>query len=134
MFYKEDALITLPVKQSSFEKIKEDVFGITGNTEESRRILLACDEALTNIISYSGATSLSYSCEKVNDRLRIVFIDNGIAFDPTAAQTEERDFELLDSGGVGIMLMRESAESMHYERKNDRNILILYFSLTARAF
>lgn len=117
----------IPVSLSSFEEIKKAVFATAGDTPETRQALLACDEALANIVSYSGAEYLAFSCIKENDSLCITFRDDGMPFDPTAAEPEDREFDLLDSGGMGISLMRQAASSMAYERKDGRNVLTLHF-------
>ena len=114
---------------SSFDEIKKAVFTAAGDTPEIRRALLACDETLTNIINYSGAENLFFSCEKEGGKLSVFFSDDGIPFDPTAAPAEEKDFEFLDNGGMGLNLIRKSVSSMRYERKNNRNNFMLYFPL-----
>ena len=119
----------LPVALSSFDEIKKAVIAVSGNTPEVRRALLACDEALTNIVTYSGATDLSFTCEKRGDSLLVSFLDNGIPFDPTNAPVLEKEFDLLDSGGMGLNLIRQSVSSMHYERKDNRNDFLLIFPL-----
>ena len=119
---------TIPVALSSFETIRQAVFALAGDTQETRMALLACDEALTNIVSYSGATELAFSCEKRNGGLCISFFDNGIPFDPTAVG-DEKEFEELDSGGMGLKLIRQNASGMRYERRRNRNELILNFNL-----
>ena len=120
---------SLAVALSSFDVIKKTVFTAAGDTPEVRRALLACDEALTNIVSYSGAKALTFACEKQDGLLHITFSDDGIPFNPTAAQSEEKDFDLLDSGGIGLNLIRQTASSMHYERKHGQNVFSLFFSL-----
>lgn len=129
MFYKGMAFRNLSLEPSSFEEIKKDVFETVGDTDETKRALLACDEALANIIRYSQATELKYLCSVQNGLLRIIFADDGIPFDPTENEIEEKDFDLLENGGMGLNLMRQSAKSMHYERKNGFNILTLNFSV-----
>ena len=119
---------TIPVALSSFEKIKQAVFALAGDTREARMALLACDEALTNIVNYSGATELAFSCEKQGGSLCVSFFDNGIPFDPTAVG-DEKEFEELDSGGMGLRLIRQNASGMRYERRRNRNELILNFNL-----
>ena len=114
---------------SSFDEVKKAVFAEIGETAEARKILLACDETLTNIVSYSGASELTYCCTKEGDTLRIGFRDNGTAFDPTAPRAMETDFDMLDMGGMGIGIVRETASSMEYARRDDRNVLFLCFRL-----
>ena len=120
---------SLPVKLSSFDEIKEMVFTAAGDTPESRLALVACDEVLSNIVRYSGASNLTFSCGKQNGLLCVSFTDDGIPFDPAAEETKVKDFDLLDSGGMGLSLIRQSAASLQYERKNEQNILTLFFSL-----
>ena len=124
----ESDRVSIPVALSSFEIIRQAVITLAGDTQEARMALLACDEALTNIVSYSGATKLSYSCEKRDNMLYVSFFDNGIPFDPTAVG-EEKEFEELDSGGMGLKLIRQTAAGMRYERRRNRNELILNFNL-----
>ena len=62
--------------------------------------------------------------------LSVSFSDNGIPFDPTAAIPVEKEFERLDGGGMGLNLIRQCTSSMHYERRENRNILTLNFSLS----
>ena len=119
----------IPLELSSFDELKKTVFAETGETARARRILLVCDELLTNIVNYSGASDLAYCCEKQGETLRIGFSDNGKPFDPTAQRTEEKEFDMLDSGGMGLEIVRAGADAMEYERKDGRNVLLLRFSL-----
>lgn len=100
-------------------------------TPETRKALLACDEALSNIVRYSGATELSFQCIRQENSLCVTFQDNGIAFDPTAVQPEDKEFELLDSGGMGLNLIRQTVSSARYERQNGMNRFSLVFPCPA---
>lgn len=120
---------SLPVELSAFDTVRRAVLAAVGDSHETRQALLACDEALANIVSYSGAATLAYSCKTDGDRLCVAFSDNGVPFDQTAAVLEDREFERLDGGGMGLHLIRRCASSMRYERKEDRNILTLFFPL-----
>ena len=100
-----------------------------GDTPETRQALLACDEMLANIVNYSKAENLSFACKRLEGQLCIQFSDDGIAFDPTAYYAEEKAFESLDSGGMGLGMIAQIASAIHYERKNGRNVNTLFFSL-----
>lgn len=119
--------ILLPVKLSSFDQIKEAVFEKAGNTVQSRRALLACDEVLTNIVSYSGATRLSFSCHLNGDMLCIAFSDDGTPFDPVTAPSAHKEFEQMDTGGMGLDIVRQSGAKMEYSFQNGCNTLYLQF-------
>lgn len=129
LVYRGRSMQELPIDASAFDRIKEDVIALAGDEPETRRALMACEEALINIVSYSGATELSYSCEMRDGRLCVSYSDNGIPFDQTAAKAEEKEFDSLDTGGMGLNLIRQTAESLNYERRNERNLLTLNFTL-----
>ena len=120
--------LPIPVANSSFEEVRKTVFAYTGDTPAARQILLACDEALANIVNYSNADSLEFACRKEGEDLIVVFSDNGIPFDPTAEDPLEKDFDFLDSGGMGLSMIRQIVSSFSYERKDGRNELTLRFS------
>ena len=120
---------SVPIELSAFDTVKEAVFAAAGDSHETRQALLACDEALSNLVYYSGASSLDFACRTDGDRLSVSFSDNGVPFDPTAAISENKEFEQLDNGGMGLNLIRRCVSSMRYERKEDRNILTLFFPL-----
>ena len=127
--FRKEAGHTLPVALSSFDKIRKAVFEVAGNTPETRKALLACDETLANIVLYSGAQTLIFSCKMSDKELSITFTDDGIPFDPVASQAGETDFDLLDNGGMGLSIIRQSASSVRYKRKKDRNKLTMHFQL-----
>ena len=124
-----DRALTLPVALDSFDEIRLTVLRIAGDTPETRQALLACDEMLANIVNYSKAENLSFACKRLEGQLCIQFSDDGIAFDPTAYYAEEKAFESLDSGGMGLGMIAQIASAIHYERKNGRNVNTLFFSL-----
>jgi serine phosphatase RsbU (regulator of sigma subunit) len=119
----------IPVELSSFGEMKKAVFAALGETAEARKVLLVCDEMLANIVNYSDATDLAFCCEKDGNMLRIGFSDNGRPFDPTSPPDEEKEFDLLDGGGMGLGIVLATADSVKYERKGDRNVSIFCFGL-----
>lgn len=112
---------------SEFEWIKQTLLSLLGNTEEARNIILACEEVFTNIVRYSEADSVAFSCAKTEDLLTVVYADNGIPFDPTVSPIPEKEFEDLDTGGMGLMLERLYSKEMKYERRNGKNVLTILF-------
>lgn len=130
MPHSGEELLPIPVLLSSFEEIKKRVFETAGDTAVTRRALVACDEVLSNVVRYSGATELEFGCRKAGDTLCITFADNGAAFDPTSAMSEEKEFEMLDGGGMGLNLIRQYASSLQYERTDKMNCLTMYFQMS----
>ena len=92
---------------------------------------LALEEAVSNVIMYAyppGADGL-VDVEAIirKGMLEFIITDNGIAFDPTAAP--EADISLSAEerpiGGLGIFLVRNIMDTVHYQRKDGKNILTM---------
>ena len=98
-------------------------------------INLALEEAVSNVMLYAypgrkdGKVFVEYMRCLTKDGERMVFTisDSGIPFDPTA--TPEVDITLSAEeraiGGLGIHLVKQLMDDIHYERKDDKNILML---------
>ena len=94
-------------------------------------LTLAIEEAVVNVMSYAypEGTEGTVGIEVVADDACANFIisDSGKPFDPTTK--EEVDITLSAEersiGGLGIHLVRQIMDSLHYERKDGKNILTL---------
>ena len=92
---------------------------------------LALEEALTNIISYGYDDEDKHTIEidfkKTDGKLFISIIDDGHAYDPTLI--EEPDITLSAEerpiGGLGIFLIKKVMDKIEYQRKENRNYLML---------
>ena len=118
----------LPVALSAFDTVKARVFALLGESAAARSVLLACDEILTNIVSYSGADRLRFRCLREDGGLRADFADNGTAFDPSQTPSEPESFESMSEGGMGLGLVHQLVSSMEYRRSGEENLLSLHFS------
>ena len=92
-------------------------------------INLALEEAVTNVMLYAypgESGQVLVECEK-SQKLIFTITDSGIPFDPT--QKEDPDLtqsaEDRPIGGLGIYLVRQIMDDIHYERKDGKNILTL---------
>ncbi|MBO4915556.1 MAG: SpoIIE family protein phosphatase [Oscillospiraceae bacterium] len=122
------AEIELPAEFGSLDIIKPIVLREGGGN--GKKILLACDEALSNIVRYSGATQLFFSCETGNGYMRVTFRDNGTPFDPFAEESGDfRDFDGLDAGGMGIAFIRELSSEASWRFEDGFNVLSLKFDI-----
>lgn len=95
-------------------------------------IQLATDEAASNIIehAYENVTDgvLDVSCGLEDGQIRIILIDYGEPFDPSAIPMPDLKADLSDRkiGGLGIFLMRKLMDEVHYETKDDKsNVLTM---------
>ena len=98
----------------------------------ANKINIVFDEIYANIVNYSKATlsTISYSIE--NGKLRISFIDNGIAYNPLEAKEPDTTLSAdeREIGGLGIFMVKKMTESMNYEYTDDKNILTLVIALS----
>jgi serine/threonine-protein kinase RsbW len=94
-------------------------------------VRLIVEELASNAIEYGGEgvdvgqLELSVDIGMDGDLLTLRFRDQGAPFDPLSAQTPDLEADILDRpiGGLGLYLIRQIAESMHYERIDDCNLL-----------
>ena len=114
----------------AFDEMKDDIIDIVGRIPVLNSILLACEEIFVNIVSYSGSEDVRVQCTVHGDRLIVRFEDGGKAFDPINTELPEKKFDDLDTGGMGIRLVKHITLSAEYKRVNDRNILKLVFDIS----
>ena len=98
--------------------------------EKHMSVRLSCDEMLTNIVMYSGATSVEVQVIGQEDEKLIRLIDDGIPYDPVTAEPIERDFDDLDQGGMGIAFIKQTCSELSYERDGDKNVLTMVVALS----
>jgi serine phosphatase RsbU (regulator of sigma subunit)/anti-sigma regulatory factor (Ser/Thr protein kinase) len=122
-----DGTINLLPIQKEFDKIKNVILEKVKDTDLAKRIALCCEEIFTNIVNYSGADKASFKLTVAEGITEAVLKDNGVAFDPLDREKKDLEFDELDSGGMGIILVRENCREMLYERKDDLNILTMRF-------
>lgn len=97
------------------------------------RLKLCLNEAVENVIRYGGDGTGTHEIELRLDcrdgcaefQLR----DSGRPFDPLKARPRHAydDLATAEIGGFGLVLMKEAASEIAYERKAGRNILTARF-------
>ena len=96
-----------------------------------RQINLVLDELLSNVISYAfeddEEREIDVRIELSSGRLAVTIADDGIPFNPfsgappdTSLSLEEREL-----GGLGIHVVRKVMDEVSYNRRTDRNVVIL---------
>jgi serine/threonine-protein kinase RsbW len=95
-------------------------------------IQLATDEAASNMIEHSYENIpdgvIDLSCGMDDEQIRIVMVDYGEPFDPSAIPMPDLKADLSDRkiGGLGIFLMRKLMDEVYYEAKTDKsNVLTM---------
>jgi anti-sigma regulatory factor (Ser/Thr protein kinase) len=99
--------------------------------EEVRRGLsVVLDELLTNTISYGLAndgSEVSVDGELHADELTLTVSDSGRPFDPLGEAVPDTTSAVEDRpvGGLGIHLIRHLVDDVRYERRSNRNVVVV---------
>lgn len=105
------------------------------------KILICADELVSNIIKFAyldkGSVDLvNLSAAKHNiemnielgcDKISLTFIDSGTPFDITKSKklSTHTALDEMPIGGLGIHMVLKIMDEVSYERKNNRNIVVL---------
>jgi sigma-B regulation protein RsbU (phosphoserine phosphatase) len=101
------------------------------------RLDLCLNEVIANCVTHGGPQvreaplSLQLSLASSHDQslLTLSVADNGRPFDPTSAPPKVRATRLVDAtpGGLGLVMMRDSASRLVYRRSGGRNHIDMLF-------
>jgi len=99
---------------------------------EIKRLEIAIEEGLVNIISYAyqgerGTIEIAFHYEE-RKYVEFTITDSGLAFNPLKHKKEIDPFvpiEQLEAGGLGIVFMHKLMDKVEYHRRKGKNHLIL---------
>jgi len=97
------------------ESVRDFLKGTGFREEEEARIVMAVDEACTNIIRHASGSSLKpvrLEMKRLRDRVRFVLRDYGKPFEPTTLAS--RDLKIFQPGGYGVFIIREVFDVVEY--------------------
>ena len=92
---------------------------------------LTIEELVTNCIKYgyddSGEHTIDIELSVADRTLTILVVDDGHAFDPLAAPPPDMSDAIEDRpiGGLGIHMLRELADNVSYQRRDNTNRVTL---------
>ena len=96
------------------------------------QIDVAIDELFSNIARYAypdgpGKATVGFEFDEEKRMCSVLFIDEGVPFDPLAQQAPDTSLPLMDRpvGGLGIFLVKKTMDGIEYRRENNRNILTI---------
>lgn len=127
--------LTLPAQDEQLDNLfafLEPICEGEGRTPKMMaQMMLVCEEIFVNICHYGfpdGQPRLPVDIEAAVDEragcLHLVFSDQGIAYDPLSHEAKKVDpTDEQRKGGLGILLMRNYMDDLHYTRADGRNIL-----------
>ena len=100
--------------------------------KEQMAIDVAIDELFANIAHYAYNPETGYATVQVDvlkDPLsvEVTFIDHGKQYDPLAKEDPDTKLSIEDRpiGGLGILIVKKSTDSVNYEYKDGKNILTI---------
>ena len=93
--------------------------------KEAKRLRLAVEEAVANIINHGHATTINLQAKTDDSQLVLTINDDGQPFDPTVDSST--DFSVpadqRPPGGLGIMFLHEMTDGLEYQRVDGHNVL-----------
>ena len=113
-------------------KIREDLGALEKAWEipksKMQQIRVIVEELFSNIVRFAYEDQKEHTIElrmnRMEDKVEIVIIDDGIAFNPLEHDKDPlQDTALLESGGMGLTLVQTFSNKMTYERLGENNQL-----------
>ncbi len=121
-------LESLPLVQEYVENLAQKS-GING--KRLIQLSVALEEVVVNIINHAygqkGRGDILVGFDDQAEAVVVSLSDTGLAFNPLEAAEPDVEMALLDRpiGGLGIMMVKKLMDEVHYERRNNENILFL---------
>jgi anti-sigma regulatory factor (Ser/Thr protein kinase) len=124
----KNKLEEIPILAQAIEKFAE----VNNLADQSVfQVNLCLDELLTNTISYGfpegGEHVIKVEIALQGGMLVIATEDDGLAFNPLerSAPDTSQGIEERAIGGLGIHLVRNMMDEIEYQRKEERNVLVM---------
>ncbi|MBR6171902.1 MAG: SpoIIE family protein phosphatase [Eubacterium sp.] len=122
-------VLHLPADVEQLPLLIDTVGEIPGLTDERKMEMeVMCEEIFVNICSYAypnGGGEAEITID-VDDRITIIFTDEGIPFDPQDRLPDVETFDHLNTrGGLGRFISFEVADEHSYDYKDGKNVLKL---------
>lgn len=98
---------------------------------------LVLEEALTNIILYGFDDDYQHEIEIIlnleDHKIGVIVVDDGHAYDPTLKEDPDITLSAEDRqvGGLGIFLIKKIMDKVEYQRRDNKNHLILAKNITS---
>ena len=97
----------------------------------ANKVQIAVDEIYSNIVYYSQAKNAKITVTGSDEKLSLLFEDDGTPYDPTTAKEPDVTLsaEEREIGGLGIFMVKKMAADIHYENTDGKNRLTVVFGV-----
>jgi len=94
-------------------------------------VKLIVEELFVNIVNYSECNYIKVLFELNNTELKMIFVDDGVEFNPLLKEDPEFPEDVADAkiGGLGIHLVKNMADEIFYEYIDGENHLTIITSV-----
>ena len=127
-----------------FDFLRDALDECGASERQIRQIKLCVEEIYINIVSYAytpGKGKALITFDTVGGiksppiRAVISFTDRGCPFDPLSREDPDLDLGLDETpiGGLGIFIVKETMDSVSYERRNEQNIFTMIKTIDLQA-
>lgn len=131
MTAKQTTELSLAVDIREMEKIKAVILSLRLPHSLQLNLCLSAEECFVNICSYAfegrdASNERILFNLSVSDRVRMRFEDGGIPYDPLEQVILPEDYDMeTQIGGLGKLISFTTADDIHYEYQDGKNILML---------
>ena len=128
--------------ENRLENIGVAVEGFDAFCEENRidmgpnqKVNLALDDLINNIISYgykdTDVHMIDIAFKRLENELIIIIEDDAMPFNPFEGEKDDTDLSIEEReiGGLGIHLVKNLMDSCQYQRKANKNMVVLTIQL-----
>ncbi len=135
--YRGDIVISKQIEVLSKKENLEQVLKFSQEFVEKNKIAsvgvqleLIIDELYSNVNKYAyggeiGLFFLRLAYNKTKHILSMTFIDHGPEFNPLNIEAKIVEDENAKEGGLGILIVKNFADNISYNRINEKNILLI---------
>ena len=95
----------------------------------ANKVQVAVDEIYSNIVYYSGAKNAKITVTVSDEKLLLLFEDDGTPYDPTTAKEPDVTLSAEERDVGGIFMVKKMAADIHYENTDGKNRLTVVFGV-----
>ena len=100
------------------------------------KLELGFEEAVVNVINYSGSDRIWIKVAAVDNRFNIEIVDHGVAFNPLVVNdpraSDDSPLDEREPGGFGIFLIKQTFDELDYRREMFEGAPANHLSLALR--